>query len=126
MKDKWVGWYVFGSVLMITIGVFKAISGIIGLFRDQYLLVGYNGYMLVDITGLAWWWLAVGVVLLLGGLAAIKGKTWGRVVGTVAGAVALVSELFMITVYPVWSVLLIAMYVFVLVSFIVVNPRATD
>jgi hypothetical protein len=118
MNGKWSGWVAFGAILMMVVGVFKFISGIVGLFRDQWLIFGYNGYFLVDITGLAVWWLIVGVILVLGGMAAAAGRTWGRVVGVIALGLAAISELFMIPVHPIWSVLLIVLYVFVLVAFI--------
>jgi hypothetical protein len=120
---RWQGWYALGAILMMIAGGFKFITGIIGLFRDEWIVLGYNGYMLVDITGLAVWWLIVGALLFLGGMAAMQGRTWGRIVGIVAVSLAAVSEFFMLSVYPVWSVILIAMYVLVLVAFIVVkNP----
>jgi len=122
MNGKWTGWVAVGSVLMMIAGVFKAVSGIIGLFKDQWLLLGYQGYLLVDITGLAIWWLVVGLILFFGGLAAIQGKPWGLATGVVAAGLAAVSELFMIPIYPLWSVLMIVFYVVVLVAFLCWRP----
>jgi hypothetical protein len=126
MQMRWQGWYAFGAILMMIAGGFKFITGIIGLFRDQWLVLGYNGYMLVDITGLAVWWLIVGALLFLGGIAAAGGKTWGRIVGIVAASLAAVSEFFMLSVYPIWSAILIAMYVLVLIAFIVVKKPGLE
>jgi hypothetical protein len=89
---NWRGWYAIGSILMMIVGAFKFITGIIGLFRDQWIVLGYNGYMLVDITGLAVWWLIIGALLVLAGMAAMVAKTWGRIVGIVALSLAAVSE----------------------------------
>ena len=118
MNGKWSGWVAFGAVLMMVLGVFKFISGIVGLFRNQWLIFDYTGYYLVDVTGLAVWWLIVGVILVLGGMAAAAGRTWGRVVGVIAVGLAAISEFFMIPVHPVWSVLLVVLYIFILVAFI--------
>ncbi len=63
MDRKWTNWVTFGSVLMMIVGAFKLISGIIGLFRDEWLVLGYNGYLLVDLTGLAVWYICVGALL---------------------------------------------------------------
>jgi hypothetical protein len=120
---NWRGWYAVGSILMMIVGAFKFITGIIGLFRDEWIILGYNGYMLVDITGLAVWWLIVGALLVLAGMAAMVAKTWGRIVGIVALSLAAVSEFFMIPVYPIWSIIMLAVYVLCLIAFIVVrNP----
>jgi hypothetical protein len=126
MHMRWQGWYALGAILMMIAGGFKFISGIIGLFRDEWLVLGYNGYMLVDITGLAVWWLIVGAILFLGGMAAAQGKTWGRIVGIVGASLAAVSEFFMLSVTPIWSAILVALYVLVLIAFIVVKQPAEE
>lgn len=123
MNGKWTGWALFGSLLMMIIGVFKAISGLIGLFNDQWLLLGYSGYMLVDITWLAVWWLVVGLLLVFGGLAAMKGKAWGLVTGIFVAGLAAVSEFFMIPVYPIWSIMMIVVYVITLLAFVHSFPK---
>lgn len=118
MDRKWTGWVTFGSVLMMIVGAFKLISGIIGLFRDEWLVLGYNGYLLVDITGLAVWYICVGALLFLGGIAALQGSRLGRVIGAVAAGLAAISEFFMVPYYPIWSIIMLILYVVVLVAFI--------
>ena len=118
MNQKWASWVTFGSVLMMIVGAFKLIAGVIGLFRDQWLVLGYNGYRLVDITGLAIWYICIGAILFLGGIAALQGSRLGRVVGAVAAALAAISEFFMIPYYPIWSIIMLVLYVIVLWAFI--------
>jgi len=116
--NKYGPWVTMGSVLMMITGGFKLIAGIVGLFNDQYLVNGYNGYMLVDVTGLAVWWLIVGALLLFGGLAALQGKNWGYIVGIAAAALAALSEFFSIPYTPVWSIIMLVVYVVVMFAFI--------
>jgi hypothetical protein len=116
--NKWTTWATIGAFLMMIAGGFKLISGVIGLFRDEWVIQGYQGYLLVDITGLAVWTLAVGVLLLLGGAAALSGKRWGEVVGIIAVSLAALSEFFMIPYFPIWSILLLVIYVLVLIGFV--------
>ena len=116
--NKWATWVSLGSILMMVVGGFKLIAGIIGLFRDQYLVQGFNGYALVDVTGLAVWWLIVGAVLFFGGMAALSGKSWGYVVGIIAAALAAFSEFFSIPYTPIWSIIMIVVYVAVLAAFV--------
>ncbi len=120
---KWAPWVMLGSILMMIAGAFKLIAGITGLFRDEWLLQGYNGYMLVDITGLAWWWVIVGALLVFGGFAAMQAKRWGYIVGIIAASVAAISEFFMMPYYPIWSIILVAMYFVMLVAFIKAPTR---
>ena len=77
-EGKWDFAITLGSILMMIVGAFKLLTGIIGLFRDEWLLLGYKGYMLVDITGMAIWWLLVGALLLFGGMAAHAGQDLGE------------------------------------------------
>ena len=121
--NKWASWALMGSILMMIAGGFKLIAGIIGLFQDHYLVQGSNGYMLVDTTGLAGWWLIIGAVLLFGGLAALNGKGWGYIVGIVAAALAAISEFFSIPYTPIWSIIMLVVYVIILTAFVNVPAR---
>ncbi len=125
-QSKWGNWVILGSVLMMIAGSFKLITGIVGLFQGEWVIQGFNGYLLVDITGLAVWWLAVGALLLLGGLAAMQGSMWGRIVGIIAASLAAISEFFMLPVYPIWSIVMITLYVIVLIAFIAWKPSANN
>jgi len=123
MDGKWQGWAAAGAILMVFVGGFKAISGFIGLFNDEWLVRGFNAYYFIDISALAWWYLIVGVILVLAGLAVMNGKAWGRWVGVVAAGVAIISELLWLPIYPVWSILLITMYVFIMIGLVAVGSE---
>jgi hypothetical protein len=121
--NKSMTWVMLGAILMMIVGGFKFIAGIIGLFRDQFLVSGYDGYYLVDVTGLALWWLLIGAVLVLGGLAALQGKTWGYVVGIIAAAIAAISEFFSMPYTPIWSIIMFVIYVAVVAAFVKAPAR---
>ena len=122
--NKWSSWAMLGSILMMIVGGFKLVAGIIGLFKDQYLMQGTNGYYLVDATGIAIWWLIIGAILLFGGMAALNGKPWGYVVGILAAALAAFSEFFSIPYTPIWSIIMLVVYVSVLTAFVRVPARS--
>jgi hypothetical protein len=116
--NKWNTWVTLGAILMMIVGGFKLIAGIIGLFNDQYLVNGYSGYQLVDVTGLAVWWLIVGAILLFAGLAVLNGRNWGYIVGIIAAALAALSEFFSIPYTPVWSIIMLVVYVAIMTAFV--------
>ena len=116
--NKWTTWVTLGSILMIIVGGFKLIAGIIGLFKGQYLVQSTNGYQLVDTRGLAIWWLIIGALLLFGGMAALNGKNWGYITGIVVSGFAAISEFFSIPYTPIWSIIMIVVYVAVLAAFV--------
>jgi hypothetical protein len=117
-RNKYATWVVLGAVLMMVVGGFKFVAGIIGLFNGQYLVQTTSGYQPIDVTGIAIWWLVIGALLLFGGYAALQGKNWGYIVGIMAASVAAISEFFSIPYTPVWSVIMLVMYVVVLAAFV--------
>ncbi|HET6495653.1 MAG TPA: hypothetical protein VFH61_09850 [Thermoleophilia bacterium] len=123
MNGKWQGWAATAGILMVIVGGFRAISGLIGLFNSEWIVQGYTGYYFVDISALAWWYLIVGVILVFAGWAVLNGQAWGRWVGVFAGGVAIISELLWLPVHPIWSILLITMYVFMIIGLIAVGSE---
>jgi hypothetical protein len=122
MNDKWQGWAAMAGILMVILGGFKAISGFIGLFNDEWIVRGFNAYFFVDLTALAWWYLIIGLILVFAGLAAMQMKAWGRWVGVIAVGLAMISELMWLPIYPIWSILLVTLYFFMIIDLMVARP----
>jgi hypothetical protein len=51
----WVGWVFFAGVLMLMVGSFNVLAGIVALFNDEYYLVGESG-LLVEADFTTWGW----------------------------------------------------------------------
>lgn len=122
MDSKWQGWAAMAGILMVIVGAFKAFSGFIGLFNDEWIVRGFNAYFFIDISALAWWYILIGLILVLAGLAAMQMKAWGRWVGVIAVGLAMISEFMWLPVYPIWSILLITMYFFMLIGLVIARP----
>ena len=125
--NRWKGWAAFGAILMMVVGIFHILSGIFGLFNEQWIVLDYSGFSVVDVTGLAVWYIAIGAVLLLGGIAVVQGSRLGRVVGMIAASLAIVSQLLILRIHPIWSIVLIVLYVMALIAFVrVKSPLEPD
>jgi hypothetical protein len=122
VDSKWQGWAAMAGILMVIVGGFKAFSGVIGLFNDEWIVRGFNAYYFIDLTALAWWYIIIGVILVLAGLAAMQMKAWGRWVGVIAVGLAMISEFMWLPVYPIWSILLITMYFFMIIGLVIARP----
>jgi len=118
VDSKWQGWAAMAGILMVVVGAFKAFSGFIGLFNDEWIVRGFNAYYFIDVTALAWWYLIIGLILVLAGLAAMQMKAWGRWVGVIAVGLAMISEFMWLPVYPIWSILLITIYFFMIIGLV--------
>ena len=54
----WLGWIAFAGLMMLLLGSFHAMQGLVALFNDEYFLVSPSGLVLpVDYTswGLSTW-----------------------------------------------------------------------
>lgn len=111
----WVGLIAFAGVIMIMMGVFHAIAGLVALFKDEYYVVGSRD-LVVSVDYSAWGWahLILGIVVCAAGYGLLAGRTWARVVGVVVAlASALVNFVFM-AAYPFWSLLMVVLSVAVI------------
>ena len=114
-SGAWVGWVVFAAVIVITMGAFEAIEGLVAIFKDQYYLVPSTGLVVsVDYTVWGWVHLIIGVVSILAGIALLQGRSWGRIVVIVLAGLSALVNLGFLSAYPVWATLIIAFDVIVI------------
>ena len=115
----WVGWLVYAGIMMVLVGSFQAIDGLIALFNDELYVVRPNGLVVnVDYTAWGWVHLLLGVVLIAAGAAVFSGKVWGRTIGVIAAIISAVVNFAFIPAYPVWSLLIITVDVLVIYALI--------
>jgi hypothetical protein len=111
-----VGGTVFAGVIMVMIGVFHAIAGIVAIVDDTFFVVARNYTFEFDVTSWGWIHLIGGVIVALGGAYVFSGATWARVLGITLAVVSAVANFFFIPYYPFWSLLMIALAVWVIWS----------
>jgi hypothetical protein len=111
----WVGWVVFAGVVMITLGAFHVIDGLVALFERGYYSVN-SSHLVVHVNYAAWGWahLALGALFVLVGFGVLVGQTWARVVGIALAVISAVINLAFLAAYPVWGVILIALDIVVI------------
>jgi hypothetical protein len=111
----WTGWVVFAAVMMVMVGTFQAIQGLVALFDDGFYAVGSDGLVVsVDYTVWGWVHLFLGLVILASGLGVMAGNVLARGVGVVLAVISAVLNLAFIAAYPVWSVIVIAVDILVI------------
>ena len=116
----WAGWVVFGGVMLILLGIFHVMQGIVALVNDDYYLVTKDGLILdLDFTSWGWTHLVLGVLIGLVGVGLLSGNTAARVAGVVLAVLSAVVNLLFIAAYPAWSVMVIALDVIVIYSIVV-------
>ena len=106
--------YVFAGVIMIVVGCFQAIVGLAALFEDEFFVVSPNYVFEVDTTTWGWIHLLLGLLVAYAGYALFAAKTWARVIGVTLAVLSAIANFFFIPFYPFWSILIIALDVWVI------------
>jgi hypothetical protein len=118
--SAWAGWVVFGGVMLIMMGSFQVIEGLVALFDDGFYAVRSNGLVVnVDYNTWGWVHLIIGIVGVLAGLGLLVGNMLARVVGVAAAFLSAIVNLAFISAYPVWSAIMITLDVIVIYAVIV-------
>lgn len=123
-ETGWLGWIWFAGIMMIVMGSFNAIEGLVALFRGEYYVVTEQQVLVFDITAWGWITLLIGVLVALAGAALLAGAAWARVVAVVLAVVNAVAQLMFVSVHPLWSTIVIALCVTVIWAVVVHGSEA--
>jgi len=111
----WVGWIFFSGILMIMLGMFQALMGVVALFQDDFYLVGRSGLVLsLDYSTWGWVHLTIGIVAVLAGFGVLMGQMWARVFGIVLALGSAVTNVVFIAAYPIWSTIVIVIDILII------------
>jgi hypothetical protein len=109
-----VGWTKFAGIMMILIGLFHALAGLSGVLKDDVYAVLPNYVLKFDVTTWGWIHLVGGIVVVLAGFSVWNGAVWARTVGVIIAAASALVSFAWIPLYPIWSIVLIAIDVTVI------------
>jgi hypothetical protein len=106
-----VGWAYFASVMLIIIGCFQAIAGIVGIAKDEFYVatVGPNATWVFDIDASAWGWihLLIGIVLVVAGIGILSGNVLARTVGVIVAGISAIANFMWLPYQPFWAIIMI-------------------
>ena len=71
-----VGWAAFAGVMLIIIGVFDVIQGIVALANDTFYVVGQEWVFEFNVTAWGWIHIIIGTVLILSGAGIFTATSW--------------------------------------------------
>lgn len=117
--SEMVGWSVFAGVLMILVGIFQSIVGLMAIARDTVYFVGPYTIASLDITQWGWVHLVVALLIMLAGFSVLKGHMYGRIVGVLLAMISAVVNMLFLPAYPIWSLLVIVIDMVIIYSLIV-------
>ncbi|WP_327354723.1 DUF7144 family membrane protein [Streptomyces sp. NBC_01304] len=104
----------FAGVLMLCSGIIGALQGIAAIAKDDvYTRLG-DYVFAFNLTTWGWIHLLLGLAVAATGYGILKGQDWARGAGIAMAAVYVVAYFLFLPYAPVWSVIVIAMAVFVM------------
>jgi len=104
----------FAAVMMILIGIFQGIAGLTAILDDDFFVRTPNYTFDLDTTAWGWIHLLLGILVLLAGLALLAQKAWGGMVALTLAVLSAIANFFFIPYYPFWTILEIALAVWVI------------
>jgi len=120
MVTGWAGWVTFAGIIMILLGFFEAIEGLVAIFNSDYYLVGTSGLVLsMDFTTWGWLHLGIGVIAVAAGFGLLAGNTAARIVAVVFAFISAVANLAFIPAFPLWATIVITIDVIVIYAVVV-------
>ena len=111
-----VGGLAFAGTMMILIGVFQALAGLVAIFNDEFYVVARNYTFDLDVTVWGWIHLLVGLGILAVGLGLFARQAWAGVAAIMLCMLSALSNFFFIPYYPIWSLVVIGLAVWVIWS----------
>jgi hypothetical protein len=112
------GWAVagatFAATMMVLIGSFQFIAGLAAVINDDFYVVAQNYAFDLDVSGWGWIHLIMGVLLAVAGFFLFAGRAWAAVFAIVLAGLSALVNFFFIPYYPFWSILVIALDVWVI------------
>jgi hypothetical protein len=106
----------FAGAMLVVAGIWHGLIGFAGLVHDT-LFVNVDGYLYtVDLTVWGWAHLFMGAALAAVGVAVRRGQPWARAAGIVMVGLSLLINFLFIPYHPVWSVLVIALGVTIIIA----------
>jgi hypothetical protein len=109
-----VGLILFAAIMMIMTGVFQALEGLIAIFENEFYVATRNYLFQFDATTWGWIHLVVGLLVAFAGWGLLSGRTWARATAIALALLSAIANFLFIPYYPFWSLLIIALDVFVI------------
>jgi hypothetical protein len=115
---------IFAGVMMLITGLFNGIEGLVALFRNEVYVVAPEYIFAFDLTTWGWVHLLVAILVAAAGVGVMSGRLWARLIGIAFALLSMIANFLFIPYYPVWSLLIITLDVFVIWALCVYNRDA--
>jgi hypothetical protein len=109
-----IGGIVFAATVLTIIGVFQIIAGLVAIFDDNFYVVAENYTFDLDTSAWGWMHLILGILLVITGWGLFSRSAWAGVTAIILASLSAILNFFFIPYYPFWSILVIALDIWVI------------
>ena len=103
------GLTVFAAVMMMAVGIFEALQGLVALFHSEFYVVGREYTFEFDVTAWGWIHLLLGLGVAVTGAFLYTGATWARWAAIVLVGISMVANFMWLPYYPIWGLVILAL-----------------
>jgi hypothetical protein len=123
--SSWLGMVIFSGVILMLLGSFQLIEGIVAIVRDDYYTTTSSG-LPIDFDYTVWgvFHAMLGLLTMVAGVGVFLGQMWARVVGIGIAALGALGNLLFLPAYPFWCTVVIAIDVLVIYTLAVHGREA--
>lgn len=114
MNDKGAGWIAYAWIVLIVLGVWNIIEGIVAISRSQFFTATGAHYVYSDLKTWGWIILILGILEVLAAGSVLRGGQWGRWFGIFVAGIAIILQFLALPIYPFWALISIFMFALVL------------
>ena len=115
------GGMVLAGTLLVLAGLWDFFVGITGIIKGGFYTTVPNYTFTYSIKSWGWTHLILGCVLFAVGVCLLLGQTWARYVGVFLAVVDAVANFLFLPYYPLWSIIVIAIDVFIIWALLAVG-----
>jgi hypothetical protein len=118
-----LGFTVVAAILMMLSGVWNFLEGLAAIIKGSFFVVLPN--YAFNASAVAWGWthLILGAVVFLAGICLFMDLLWARITGIVLASISAIVNFLYIPYTPVWSIIVIAIDVFIIWALLVPRNR---
>src|SRR3954470_9243281 len=123
----WTGWVVFAAFMMVMVGSFQAIEGLVAIFNKGVYHVSPSG-LVVNVNYNVWGWvhLVVGALIIVCGVGVLAGNVLARIVAVVLAGLSALLNLAFVAANPFWSLTVITIDILVIYAITVHGGELRD
>jgi len=113
--STWAGGVsVFAASMMLVVGAFQFFEGLVAVANDTFYVKTQDYVLQLDTTQWGWIHMILGALVVLAGVFIFTGNIVARSVGILLAGLSALANFFWLPYYPLWSIVIIAIDVFVI------------